>query len=333
MPQTDTPLPAEAAALLREWLGEEWTACALAGDASVRAYYRVAAADGNTFVLAWYPEEVRSDVFRNLEAHDAVVEHARIPRVVRHHTSAVLQQDVGDRTVFDILHEDRDEGVRLYELAIELLVDFQRAGVREVNPRFTAEFFANELAMTREYFVEKLMEAPPAVSASLINPFRKLAEKVASHPFVLCHRDFHGQNIHLFNDQLYVIDFQDMRMGPDTYDLASLLRDRGVAEILGDATEEVLVARYRELRDGDAGLRARYFETLLQRSLKILGTFSRQPLDRGKMHYLDFIPATLSSVRRCLDELPDYREIAELFPMSFSLEDARARALQYHSRV
>jgi len=333
MPTADTPLPAEAAALLREWLGEEWTARPLAGDASVRAYYRVAAADGNTFVLAWYPDEVRADVQRNLDAHDAVVEHARIPRVLKHHTAAVLQQDIGDRTLFDILHEDPDEGVRLYELAIELLVDFQRAGVREVNPSFTADFFANELAMTREYFVDKLMEAQPAVSASLVNPFRKLAEKVASHLYVLCHRDFHGQNIHLFNEQLYVIDFQDMRMGPDTYDLASLLRDRGVGEILGDDLEEQLIEHYRDLRGADDGLRRRYFETLLQRSLKILGTFSRQPLERGKMHYLDFIPATLASVSRCLAELPDYAEIAELFPMSFSLDDARVRAMQYHSRL
>jgi hypothetical protein len=29
----------------------------------------------------------------------------------------------------------------------------------------------------------------------------------------------------LHEDQLYIIDFQDARMGPDTYDLASLLRD------------------------------------------------------------------------------------------------------------
>ena len=29
----------------------------------------------------------------------------------------------------------------------------------------------------------------------------------------------------LHDGSLYVIDFQDARMGPDTYDLASLLRD------------------------------------------------------------------------------------------------------------
>ena len=59
--------------------------------------------------------------------------------------------------------------------------------------------------------------------------------------------------------------------------------------------------------------------------LKILGTFARQPIERGRLHYLDFIPSTLASVRRCLDELPDHAELARLFPMDFSLPQARER--------
>ena len=106
-------------------------------------------------------------------------------------------------------------------------------------------------------------------------------------------------------------------MGPDMYDMASLLRDRGVAEILGDRELELL-----DLYGGD---RHRYFEVLLQRSLKILGTFARQPIERGRLHYLDFIPSTLASVRRCLDELPEHGALARLFPMDFSLPQARER--------
>ena len=42
---------------------------------------------------------------------------------------------------------------------------------------------------------------------------------------MLCHRDYHSRNLMLHDEPLYIIDFQDARMGPDTYDLASLLRD------------------------------------------------------------------------------------------------------------
>ena len=165
--------------------------------------------------------------------------------------------------------------------------------------------------MSREFFFEKLMGVPPSDTLALKPLLRKLADNISRHPYVLCHRDYHGQNIHIFNDKLYLIDYQDLRMGPDTYDLASLLRDRGVARILGEETELELVDYYAdwrvhglpartELPQGERrSMRRRYFETLLQRSIKILGTFSKQPIARGRMRYLDFIPPTLESVHRC----------------------------------
>ena len=325
MPE-EAVLPAEAAEFLRQHLGEDWSVRALAGDASVRAYYRVSRADGTTYMLAYYPEEVRPQLRRFLDAYRAVEACGGLPAVLHYGEATALQEDVGDRTLFAILHDDRAEGVRLYRLAIDLLVQFQRAPAVEINPPFTADFFASELDMTLEYYVEKLMGA--TASAALRPLFRKLAEKIARHPYVLCHRDFHGQNIHIYKDKLYLIDYQDLRMGPDTYDLASLLRDRGVARILGDETELELVALYGRKRGAD--VRQRYFETLLQRSIKILGTFSKQPIVRGRLHYLEFIPPTLESVARCLEELPEFAPLAGHFPMNFSLEDARARLERRH---
>lgn len=326
----DAVLPAEAAEFLREHLGEEWTVRALAGDASVRAYYRVSRPDGTTYMLAYYPQEVRPQLRRFLDAYRAVSPCGRIPEVLYHGEATALQQDVGDRTLFDILHRDRAEGVRLYREAIDLLVSFQRSGAPEINPPFTAEFFASELAMTREYYVEQIMEVPAGPSSRLEPLFAGLADKVARHPYVLCHRDFHGQNIHIFNDELFLIDYQDLRMGPDTYDLASLLRDRGVARILGNDAELELVGLYKQKSGAAGDVRQRYFETLLQRSIKILGTFSKQPIVRGRMHYLEFIPPTIESIARCLEELPEFAPLAEHFPMNFSLEAARARLERRH---
>lgn len=335
---TDPSLPNDAAALLTDWVGEGWTAQALAGDASARRYFRVACADGGTRMLAYYPPEVRSQLQRFLDAYRAVQPHAYVPKVMGQSAEAALQQDVGDTTLFDVLHRNREEGVRWYRKAITLLVYFQKAGDVGINPPFTADFFMNELEMSREFYVEKLMGVPPEPSIRLRPLLRKLSDNIALHPYVLCHRDFHGQNIHILSEKLYLIDYQDLRMGPDTYDLASLLRDRGVARVLGDTTELELVDYYATWRTvGVPGrsplphgerrsMRRRYFEVLLQRSLKILGTFSKQPLVRGRMGYLDFIPPTLESVQRCLDELPNYRPIAEVLPMRFSPHQARARA-------
>jgi aminoglycoside/choline kinase family phosphotransferase len=341
---SETALPAEAAALLREWIGEQWTAEALPGDASFRRYYRIRLADGTTRMLAWYPVDVQPQLRRFLDAYSSVKPTAYVPTVTHQSDSLALQEDVGDRTLYDLLHENREEGVKMYRKAITLLFYFQRAGGTDINPPFTASFFAGELEMTREYYVEKLMGVPREKSLELQPMLKKLANNIARHPYVLCHRDYHGQNIHIFNDKLYVIDFQDMRMGPDTYDVASLLRDRGVARILGDETEMELVDYYAEWRAvGVPGrtelphgerrnMRRRYFETLLQRSIKILGTFAKQPVTRGRMWYLEFIPPTIESVRRCIEELPEYGALAQLLPMEFDVGAAKARAEQILER-
>jgi aminoglycoside/choline kinase family phosphotransferase len=120
-------------------------------------------------------------------------------------------------------------------------------------------------------------------------------------------------------------------MGPDTYDMASLLRDRGVARLLGEDTEMDLLDYYGRAEAHSTSLRTRYFETLLQRSLKILGTFSRQPIERARLHYLEFIPPTIESVERCLRELPEFEDIGWHFPLRFSLEKARQRVKGMHS--
>jgi aminoglycoside/choline kinase family phosphotransferase len=318
-------LPFEAAQHLDQWLGEGWTASPLAGDASVRAYYRVADASGETFILAYYPPEVRSQLQRFLRAHDAIRGHGRIPEVLQHCEVAVLQRDAGDRTLFGVLHAGRAEGLRHYRDAVDLLLAFQESDDQGLNPPFTEEYFVSELEMAREYYIEKLMGFDGERLGSYL---KTICAKVARHPYVLCHRDYHGQNIHLVNDSLFLIDYQDLRMGPDTYDLASLLRDRGVARILGDDAELELLEYYREKAGGDPGMRRRYFETLLQRSIKILGTFSKQPIVRGRMHYLDFIPATLESIARCLEELPELAPLRDMFPLQFDPEQARRRAAE-----
>ena len=302
---TGSILPPEAAALVREVVGEDWTVEPLAGDASVRAYYRIRRPDGSTLMLTHYPVELQQQLARFVRVHHALAPHAPLPEVFRSSESTMLQRDVGDRTLYDVLHADREEGVRLYRKAIDILLGIQQAKPSPetaILAPFTAEFFLDELMMAREFYIEKLKGID---AAPLVPLLEKIAGNIASHPYVLCHRDYHGQNIHVVNGQLFVIDYQDLRMGPDTYDLASLLRDRGVARVLGHDTELDLVEYYGHPKQ-------LYFETLLQRSIKILGTFAKQVIVRGKQHYLEFIPPALESIRRCIDELPEYEKLGDL---------------------
>src|SRR5438874_1263140 len=122
----DAGVPVEVGAALQSWLGDGWSAERLPGDASVRVYYRVTARDGARHMLSWYPPEVRRDLTRVLSAYQAASKHAYLPKLLEHSDSAMLQQDVGDQTLFDLLHSDREEGVGWYRKAITLLAYFQK---------------------------------------------------------------------------------------------------------------------------------------------------------------------------------------------------------------
>ena len=108
----------------------------------------------------------------------------------------------------------------------------------------------------------------------------------------------------LHNNRLYVIDFQDARMGPDTYDLVSLLRDSYIenpADLI-----ETMIEKYLELaKTANVALFRQRFDLMsVQRHVKALGTFGYQSAIGGSSRYDDDIPRTL----RYLVEVFDRRE-------------------------
>jgi aminoglycoside/choline kinase family phosphotransferase len=317
-------LPADAARDLNRWLGRpQWASERIAGDASARAYYRIRLPDNSTRVLTWYPREIRADIARFLRAYHAVEASIPVPRVIESSSCAVLQEDVGDLTLTAMLGADPAAAINHYDEAVRLLVALQAAKgpAAGINPAFDVGKFTDELDMTLEFYVKRLAGVGSEERvASLRASFEALAARLVTHPYILCHRDYHGQNIHVNNNTLYVIDYQDVRMGPDTYDVASLLRDRGVWREIGSGTEERILRQWAGyIGDEEAAVRRRYLETLLQRSLKAIGTFARMSVVYGRRHYLGYVGATLQSVALAARELGEWPEIVKYFPFDDSI--------------
>jgi len=127
---------------------------------------------------------------------------------------------------------------------------------------------------------------------------------------VLCHRDYHSRNLMLFADRLYWIDFQDARMGPASYDLASLLRDAYVD--VPEELQEELQERFRQkAAPGEARdvFRRRFDLMCVQRNLKALGTFGYMATVRQNPVYLPYIPRTLAHARRNLSLYPELERL------------------------
>ena len=98
-------------------------------------------------------------------------------------------------------------------------------------PPYAVAFDVEKLTWELEFFVKHYLSPIAALRSTrrsrdaLREEWAGIVEELAAEPRVLCHRDYHSRNLMLHGGSLYIIDFQDARMGPDTYDLASLLRD------------------------------------------------------------------------------------------------------------
>jgi aminoglycoside/choline kinase family phosphotransferase len=102
-------------------------------------------------------------------------------------------------------------------------------------------------------------------------------------------------------------------MGPDTYDLVSLLRDSYVD--LPEQTVSDLLAYFLALsgRSGEEReFRHRFDLMALQRNLKALGTFGYQTTTRRNPVYIQYIPRTLRYVRDNLDQLAEFARVRDL---------------------
>jgi aminoglycoside/choline kinase family phosphotransferase len=144
-----------------------------------------------------------------------------------------------------------------------------------------------------------------------------MAEELAAEPRVLCHRDYHSRNLMMHDGRLYNIDIQDARMGPDTYDLVSLLRDSYVDFTERDVDD--LIAYFLALRGGGgagaaetAAFRRRFDLMAMQRNLKALGTFGFQTTARGNPVYIQYIPRTLAYVRANMERGGGFARLREL---------------------
>ena len=92
-----------------------------------------------------------------------------------------------------------------------------------------------------------------------------------------------------YNGAVGILDFQDARMGPQPYDLASLLTDRGTPDLLGNAVLAALSDYYVRRFEVAAGCRIdrdafdQLFDYVaLQRCLKATGTFAAMAVIRQR---------------------------------------------------
>jgi len=327
----DVPLPEQISAYLdRAGLASTRArVLPLTGDASDRRYFRVIPREGASFVLALSAAPFTYDAlpFVNVASLLSQVP-VPIPTILGHadDLGILVQQDLGDVTLQAHVGAAAEAAhAALYRQAIQFIAAIQQRGRELASNRYipyTVAFDVEKLTWEFDFFVKHFVMGyrgatiPTAAREAISQECGVIVDELANEPRVLCHRDYHSRNLMLRGDQLFIIDFQDARMGPDTYDLVSLLRDSYVD--INEEDAQQFIAYFLALNGlltspaDVAEFRRRFDLMALQRNLKALGTFGYQTATRRNAVYIQYIPRTLRHARTNLAKYPRFARLREL---------------------
>lgn len=286
----------------------------MAGDASVRRYFRVRHGS-------------RSAVLMDAHGVGRTVEFAHIgrhlltlglsaPRVLAedHEARLLLLEDLGDDVFPTLLDRERSLTNRLYSGAIDALAVLANHPPPSDLVLLDASRMAEIARMAVDWYQPAATGHLAAGADDFTATMQRIAAPLIAGPPVLMLRDFHAGNLMWLPHRtgparVGLLDFQDAMATHPAYDLVSLLQDarRDVPAEL----EEAMICRYVAAAAPQGDFTAAYAMMGAQRALRIIGIFARLSLHGAKSQYLIHLPRVYHQLQRNLHH-PALADLAAL---------------------
>ena len=240
-------------------------------EASDRKYYRIKA-DNFSYVLA--DNFDKTDQSANFLYASKILKNSsvNVPEVLAFSEDLrfLLLQDLGDKSL-DTDNEFKDE--KILEMALEQLSkiyfsdqDVLRSATKESLLIQTNSFidFCKENKLSNDEL------------KALENLRNNLVQNLLNQQFIPTHNDFERRNLMMFEENLFVIDFQDLNMGPIGIDLASIMYEHSYEYpkvLIDDLLEKHL--KNNGLKASSEELKNMIMHALAHRSMRIVGAFNK----------------------------------------------------------
>ncbi len=292
----------------------------LAGDASTRKYYRIVFENQSRVLMSWepFPDPVLYPFLNVLEHFSSV--DVRVPKVEAFspELGVVLLEDLGDLTLERKFWENQNQQMAMpfYAQSVDEIIKIHFLASKPIarpsicqQIQFDTAKFMWEMNYAREHFLESVggIRLTDSDQKKLQAEFLTVCDTLDKQPKFVCHRDYHSRNLMLKLGRIYVIDFQDARLGPIQYDLVSLVYDSYVN--LSTESIDTIKTDYidKARQSGPKGVIRADFEEIfkaqtIQRCFKACGSFSSFFAMRNDTRYLKYIKQTAQLVARSLTE-------------------------------
>ena len=240
-------------------------------EASDRKYYRIKA-ENISYVLT--DNFDKTDQSANFLYASKILKNSsvNVPEVLAFSEDLrfVLLQDLGDESL-DINDEYNDE--KILEMALEQLSKIYFSD-QDVLKSVTKESLLLQTNSFMDFCKENKLSNDEL--KALENLRNNLVQNLLNQQFIPTHNDFERRNLMMFEENLFVIDFQDLNMGPIGIDLASIMYEHSY-EYPKALIDNLLEKHLKDngLNASSAELKDMIMHALAHRSMRVVGTFNK----------------------------------------------------------
>lgn len=307
----------------------------LAGDASTRKYFRVILDNTSWVLMVWEPFDPDHYPFTSVLQHFER-NNVHVPKIVSMSPAdgLVLLEDLGDLTLERKFWEQQnpENSFEFYKLAIDEIVKIHFGATLNKKPctAFDIEFNVEKFVWEMNYGKDNLINGvlnykfSEKIEKEIQSIFNKISTELHLQPKFISHRDYHSRNLMLKWDKMYVIDFQDARLGPIQYDLVSLIKDSYV-DINEDFGDKIINYYLDQAKPYLPNFSMEEFNHIyelqsIQRCFKACGSFASFFHQRQDRRYLKYLNGTLKKVIKSLNGFPEYKTFSDVIIDSGALD-------------
>lgn len=292
-------LPKNLLEKLSKFICNPFTLEPLAGDASTKKFFYVLPKKTELLMLMTEHKEGRGSIEDWASLHKVLEKNKiLVPKLLKNFAEekALLLENCGDKTVqkFFSNFANKKNLREIQEKALFILKKTRKINTNSLHLKLDEKELKRDRNLFLQYHIEPRRKFLPSFEEKIfLTESLSLEKFLAQASPVFTHRDFHSGNLILKGKDLYLIDFQDACLGPNSYDFVSLVLDPYLPLSLKEREESFHSALSFFLKDFSQEEKNTFLDTLkaqsIQRLYKILGSYNYLSFELKKPHYSAFI--------------------------------------------
>ncbi len=289
----------------------------IAGDASLRTFYRISSKRKSTILVFTQKEK-----YKNLIAYSAINKFLRQKKILAPATylfnfskGIMIIEDFGNLSFNKVISNNKNK-LKVYKKLIDLLIKIQKINpktrIKKIGKgfykidKYSNKYLFKESNLFFDWYLPLFLTKKKALKIKKESNkiLLKLYNKLHFSNSCFVHRDYHAQNFMKIGKKIGILDSQDALIGNPAYDLASLIDDVRIKTSvkLKDQIYNYYFKKTLKIYKKNPEKFLEDFKILsVQRSLKIIGIFSRLLIREKKKKYVKFIPYAWKLLEMRLD--------------------------------